>query len=54
VEIVNRRPGGAIREKRRTVGWEGRECDVKSRHLQDCSHRLCWLRTDGLAPASKY
>jgi hypothetical protein len=25
------------------------ECDVESRHLQDCSPRLCRLRTDELA-----
>jgi hypothetical protein len=31
-----------------------RECDVESRHLQGCSPRLCWLRTDGLALTSKY
>jgi hypothetical protein len=30
------------------------ECDVESRHLQGCSPRLCQLRTNGLAPASKY
>jgi hypothetical protein len=30
-------------------GWK-----VASRHLQGCSPRLCWLRTDGLAPVSKY
>jgi hypothetical protein len=29
------------------------ECDVVSRHLQGCSPHLRWLRTDGLAPASK-
>jgi hypothetical protein len=27
---------------------------VASHHLQGCSPRLCRLRTDGLAPASKY
>jgi hypothetical protein len=27
---------------------------VVSRHLQGCSPHLCRLRTDGLAPASKY
>jgi hypothetical protein len=32
-------------------GWE---CDVKSRHLQGCSPRLCRLRTNELAPVSKY
>jgi hypothetical protein len=30
------------------------ECDVASRHFQDCSPCLCRLRTDGLAPVSKY
>jgi hypothetical protein len=30
------------------------ESDVESRHLQDCSPRLCRLRTDGLTPMSKY
>jgi hypothetical protein len=30
------------------------ECDVASRHLQDCSPRLCRLRTDELASVSKY
>jgi hypothetical protein len=33
---------------------KGGESDVKSRHIQGCSPRLCWLRTDGLAPTSKY
>jgi transposase InsO family protein len=27
---------------------------VESWHLQGCRPRLCWLRTDGLTPASKY
>jgi hypothetical protein len=27
---------------------------VESRHLQGCSPRLCCLRTDELAPTSKY
>jgi hypothetical protein len=31
-----------------------REWYMKNQHLQGCSPRLCWLRTDGLAPASKY
>jgi hypothetical protein len=35
------------------VGKVGEWC-VESRHLQGCSPRLCWLRTDGLAHASKY
>jgi hypothetical protein len=30
------------------------ECDVESQHLQACSSRLCQLRTNGLAPVSKY
>jgi hypothetical protein len=35
------------------VGKVG-EWFVESRHLQGCSPRLCRLRTDGLALASKY
>jgi hypothetical protein len=31
-----------------------RELDVKNRHLQGCSPRLCRLRIDGLATMSKY
>jgi hypothetical protein len=31
-----------------------KECDVVSRHLQGCIPRLCRLRINGLAPASKY
>jgi hypothetical protein len=36
--------------------WLGRSGSgyVASRHLQDCSPHLCQLRTDGLAPVSKY
>jgi hypothetical protein len=36
--------------------WLGRSGSgyVESRHLQDCSPRLCRLRTVRLAPASKY
>jgi hypothetical protein len=30
------------------------ECDVASRHVQDCIPRLCRLRIDELAPMSKY
>jgi hypothetical protein len=33
---------------------KGGECGVASRHLQDCSPHLCQLRTDELAPTSKY
>jgi hypothetical protein len=36
-----------------SVGKIG-ECDVASRHLQCCSFCLCRLRTDGVAPMSKY
>jgi hypothetical protein len=35
------------------VGKSG-ECDVKSRHLQGYSPRLCRLRTEGLVPTSMY
>jgi hypothetical protein len=31
-----------------------RERVMESRHLQDCSPRLCRLRTDGLTPVIKY
>jgi hypothetical protein len=51
---LNWRPGGALRGKwRQLVGKVG-EWYVASRHLQCCSPRLCQLRTDGLAPVSKY
>jgi hypothetical protein len=40
-------------KQRPLVGMVG-ECDVESRYLQGCSLHLCWLRTDGLAPKSKY
>jgi hypothetical protein len=30
------------------------ECDVTSQHLQGCSPHLCRLKTDELAPVSKY
>jgi hypothetical protein len=33
---------------------KGGKSDMESRHLQDCSLCLCWLRTDGLAPVIKY
>jgi hypothetical protein len=36
-----------------SVGKVG-EWNVESWHLQGCSPCLCWLRTDGLALASKY
>jgi hypothetical protein len=41
-------------EKERPLVGKVGECDVASRHLQGYSPRLCRLRTDGLAPASKY
>jgi hypothetical protein len=48
------RPGRALQGKwRQLIGKVG-EWYVVSRHLQDYSPRLCWLRTDGLAPVSKY
>jgi hypothetical protein len=31
-----------------------REWYMESQHLQGCSHHLCWLKTDGLAPVNKY
>jgi hypothetical protein len=33
---------------------KGGEYDVASRHLQCYRPQLCQLRTDGLAPVSKY
>jgi hypothetical protein len=36
-----------------SVGKDG-EYNVASWHLQGCSPCLCQLRTDGLAPMSKY
>jgi hypothetical protein len=40
--------------KWRTVDWAGREWYVASRLLQGCSTRLCRLRTNALAPETKY
>jgi hypothetical protein len=37
-----------------TTSWEGWEWYVANWQLQCCSPRLCRLRIDGLAPASKY
>jgi hypothetical protein len=50
--FVNLRPSGALRWKAedRLLG----QCDVEGRHLQGCTPHLCQLRTDGLAPMSKY
>jgi hypothetical protein len=54
LSIMNLRPGGALRGKRRTVGWKGhRECCRKSAPPRLYPH-LCRLRTDGLVPVSKY
>jgi hypothetical protein len=50
VGMVNLRLGGARRGKRRTIGWEGGESEMESRHLQGYSLCLCRLRTDELAP----
>jgi hypothetical protein len=36
------------------LNWRPDGWYVASRHLQGHSPCLCWLRTDGLAPASKY
>jgi hypothetical protein len=51
---LNWRLGGALRWKLRQLVGKVREWYVVSQHLQGCSPRLCWLRTDGLAPTSKY
>jgi hypothetical protein len=51
---LNWKSGGALRGKWRQVIGKVREWYAASRHLQGCSPRLCWLSTDGLAPASKY
>jgi hypothetical protein len=51
---LNWRLGGAIREKWRQLVGKVEEWYVANRHLQGCSPRLCRLRTDGLAPTSKY
>jgi hypothetical protein len=50
---LNWRPGGAGGKWRQLVGKVG-ELYVASRYLQGCNPRLCRLRTDGLASASKY
>jgi hypothetical protein len=50
----NLRPGGAIRWKvlDRRLGWSG--SGVGKLAPEGCSPHLCQLRTDGLAPVSKY
>jgi hypothetical protein len=51
---LNWRPGGGLWGKwRQLVGKVG-EWYVTSQHLQGCSPHLCRLRTDRLAPVSKY
>jgi hypothetical protein len=50
---VNLRSGGALRGKRRIIGWKGRGM-WKSRDLQSGSMCPCRLRTYGLALVSKY
>jgi hypothetical protein len=45
---------GALGGKWRQLVGKVEEWYVANWHLQDCSPRLYWLRTDGLAPASKY
>jgi hypothetical protein len=54
LRIVNLIPGGTLRESRGPSVGKGRESVVVSRHLQGGSSCLCWLRTNGLVPASKY
>jgi hypothetical protein len=45
---------GPLGGKCTTVDWESQGVVLASQHLQGCSPRLCRLRTDGLAPVSKY
>jgi hypothetical protein len=52
--LDNLRLGGAFRRNGRQLVGKVGEWYVKSCHLQDCSPCLCRLRTDGLAPVSKY
>jgi hypothetical protein len=51
---ITRDRAGPLGGKCRTIGWEGQGVVLADRHLQGCIPRLCRLRTDGLAPASKY
>jgi hypothetical protein len=48
------RPGGGLGGKWRPWVKKVGEWFMESRHLQGCSPRLCRLRINGLAPASKY
>jgi hypothetical protein len=52
--VDNLRSGGAFRGKGIQLIGKVRKWYVESRHLEGCSPRLCRLRTDGLAPVSKY
>jgi hypothetical protein len=45
---------GPLCEKRRPSVGKVEEWYVESRHLEGCRPRMCRLRTDGLAPMSKY
>jgi hypothetical protein len=54
VGMINLRPGGALRESGGPLGGKVGESDVEIWHLQGCSPRMCRLRTNGLAPVSKY
>jgi hypothetical protein len=51
---LNWRSGGALRWKVKIVSWEGQGVVCGSWHLQGCSPRLYWLKTDGLTLVSKY
>jgi hypothetical protein len=51
---LNGRPPGPLGRKWRPSFGKVREWYVESQHLQGCSPHICWLRTDGLAPRSKY
>jgi hypothetical protein len=51
---LNWRLGRALRGKWRQLVGKVEEWYAVSQHLQGCSPRLCRLRTDGLAPVSKY
>jgi hypothetical protein len=50
----NLRLDKTLRWKVETVGWESWGVWYGKSALQGCSPRLCQLRTDGLAPVSKF
>jgi hypothetical protein len=54
VTWLNWRPGKTLRGKWRQLVGKVREWYVACRHFQGCSPHQCRLRTDGLAPVSKY